>query len=113
MELAGGEEALMDLFASRLRTVLAPHDYDVGHSWAMVAAFKNEGESPRPFFSLIHCRPLPRDALIECVWEGLDLRRDELPPRGTSLPPSDPFVMLYASIRDLISEWPEVIVERQ
>lgn len=112
MDLAGGDEALMELFGLRLRTVLTPEGFDTGWSNAMVVAFKEEAVSPRAFIVLNCRRPLPWETELEFWFEGYDLLRGGTPFNDNQLPPSDPFSMLYARVRDLIAEWPEIIAER-
>ena len=50
----------------------------------------------------------PADVLFEL--EGCDLSRGILPHIGhDALPPGDPFGEIFASVRDLVYDWPEVL----
>lgn len=110
-ELAGGDEALVDLFASRLRTVLTPQGYSISCTPSLVAAIEESPARPAPMLLLLLRRPLPWETALELWWEGYDIARHGLPFADNALPPDDAFAMLFAKVRDLIAEWPEIVAE--
>ncbi len=109
MDTFGGHEALLDLFLSRLRGFLAPYGFEVGGNDLMAVACRPAGERTQMFVLSYGSYRDPGTVNVRFGFEAYDTSRSIIPVVGhDQLPPGDEFGEIFAKVRDLIYDWPEV-----
>ena len=110
MDLCGGHEEMLDLFASRLRGLLTPHGFEVHAQSLMVVMIRPLERGSEllilSFGSYRDFEPLK----VRFDLEGCDTERGIIPVIGRdAVPANDPFGDHFAKARDMIYDWPEVL----
>lgn len=106
LELAGGYRGILDLFGARLTSFLAPHDYGVVWGGQIIGAFADPQNAEPPFLILGIGGYQAGDTLAPAVLEGVD--DYSIAWKASLLPHDEAFAMLFARVRDLIADWPEI-----
>lgn len=110
MDLFGGHEQLIDLFAARLRGFLAPHGYEVHAQDLMAVAHCPVGDGTQMMVLLYGSYRDDEPPNVRFELEAFDTSRGIIPVIGRDkLPPGDAFGEIFASVRDLVYDWPEVL----
>ncbi|MEQ1817377.1 MAG: hypothetical protein ABL871_02110 [Terricaulis sp.] len=110
MDLCGGHEEMIDLFAARLRGFLTPYGYDVHANDLMAIALCPIGNGTQMILLSFGSYRDDKPPEVKFELEGFDTSRGIIPVIGRDeLPPGDAFGALFAKVRDLVYDWPEVL----
>lgn len=113
IDLAGGAEVMNNLFAARLRGFLEARGemFDVWSSDIFTCA-TGDDDGRRMFVMSNSAQRFwgETEGPIEYCFEGFDVARGIIPVTGSDcVRPNDSFWLLFAALRDLVVEWPEVV----
>lgn len=111
LDLAGGQSALLELFASRLRAFSREQGYlhDVGSNDCWAWRRTPVGEGPQQYFRLYAPRDIEPPVNVEAELETYDTLREICPDQqDPDFVPDDPLLDLHNTLVALIREWPEM-----